>query len=234
MWQLMASLFQAWDIATDPVRQASPLWFPAVADVTDNLLTELHGTGREVDDQVVADGGESSAVPAPEAAPSQPEAHGHGLDRAINRAASKLEELAIQGHVTWTKRQAGASSSSAAEVEALMVRTVRILARCMELQLLCSEDSPGGGLKGKMCPAVLCRVAGRCTIAVEFRRSIQALQSGVFEIKLGSNAADATFRVKLDAVWPSPSDLQRSCFSLRKVDSKFRSSFSVFDQESDM
>ncbi|PVH35584.1 hypothetical protein PAHAL_7G217400 [Panicum hallii] len=87
-----------------------------------------------------------------------------------------------------------------------MADTVRILARCMELH----PTSPSSHLRAKVCAAVL-RVVRRRTVAVEFRRSIHALQSGVFEIKMGTTDGNAgKICVRFDAVWPAPSDLESS------------------------
>lgn len=74
--------------------------------------------------------------------------------------------------------------------------------------------SPSSRLKAEVCAAVL-RVVDRCAIAVEFRRSIRALQGAAFEfeIKMGTTTIGGNSRicVSLDAVWSPPSELE-SCF----------------------
>ncbi|KAL6651033.1 hypothetical protein ACP70R_009958 [Stipagrostis hirtigluma subsp. patula] len=218
LWRLTLALLQALDVATNSEKRASPLWFSAVGDVTEGLLVELSSRGgAAAQDRIreVEAAAASAAVP-PEA---RPQDDGRGLSRAIDGAVEKLEELTIRGDITWSRRsgerEGGAGAGAPAYVDALMADTVRILARCLELHPPGREDSlPSGDLRTKMCAAVI-RVLGRCTMAVEFRRSVEALQSGMFEIKLGSGA-HSTIRVKLDAIWPALSDLQRSCRSLRK------------------
>lgn len=221
VWRLMAALLQAWDVATDPDEPASLLLFSAVGGITESLLVELNSTGATVKGKIqeVQPVAEADSV---EAIPLESAAGGQNLRCAIDSAVMKLEELMIQEHVAWSKRSADStgdasapSNVAAACAEALMADTVKILARCMELHPPRREDRPSGDLKAKMCAAVL-RVVGRCTVAVEFRRSIEALQSGVFQIKLGCNA-ESTILIRLDAVWPAPSDLECSCFGLSKV-----------------
>ncbi|CAL5068855.1 unnamed protein product [Urochloa decumbens] len=214
VWRLMLALLQAWDVATDPDKQASHLWFSAVRDVTASLLVELNiasGRGAAASDRIQ----ELEAVP-----PAQPpqQAHGSlGLGQAIDGAISRLHELTIRRDVTWAKRsglssdEGSASSSSVACVDALLADTVRILSRCMGLH----PTGPSSHLKAKVCAAAL-RVVRRCTFTVEFRRSIQSLQSGAYEIKMGTCSTDRTagIRVRLSPVWPAPSDVlvENSCF----------------------
>ncbi|RLM73870.1 hypothetical protein C2845_PM15G14160 [Panicum miliaceum] len=216
VWRLAAALLRAWDVATDREKEDSRLWFSAVGDVTASLQVELNiagGSGAAKDriqelDAVCLD------------VPARPPQQAHSLGHAIDGAVARLDELTIQRDVTWTKRSglgegsasASASSSTAAFAEALMADTVRILARCMELH----PTRPSSHLQAKVCAAVL-RVVRRRTVAVEFRRSIQALQSGAFEIKMGTTDDNAgKICVRFDAVWPAPSDLESSGFGTSK------------------
>nr|CAB3485111.1 unnamed protein product [Digitaria exilis] len=199
VWRLMVALLQAWDVATDPEKQASPRWLTGVRDVTASLLMELNIAGGDAANDRIQ---ELDAVPP--RVPAQPP-QARGLGQAIDAAVASLEELAVQRDVTWIKRAGGSEGSA----EALMADTVRILGRCMELH---PTSSPSSHLKAKVCAAVL-RVVRRCTVAVEFRRPIQALQSGVFEIKMGTTDGNSrNICVRLDAVWPAPSDLGNTCF----------------------
>lgn len=205
VWRLMVALLRAWDVATDPEKQDSFLWFSAVGDVTASLLLELN---------IAASGAAYDRIQELEVA-VHPCVRAQGPGHAIDGAVARLEELAIQRDVTWTKRSSGlgeGSASASSSAEALMADTVRILARCMDLV---HPSGPSSHLKAMVCAAVL-RVVRRRAVAVEFRRSIQALQSGVFEIKMSTTTSggSAGIRVRLSAVWPAPSDLvvENSCF----------------------
>jgi hypothetical protein len=202
VWRLAAALLRAWDVATDREKEASHLWFSTVGDVTASLQVELNiaGGSGAANDRIQ----ELDAVCLD--VPARPPQQAHSLDHAIDGAVARLDELAIQRDVTWTKRSGLGEGSAAAFAEALMADTVRILARCMELH----PTSPSSHLRAKVCAAVL-RVVRRRTVAVEFRRSIHALQSGVFEIKMGTTDGNAgKICVRFDAVWPAPSDLESS------------------------
>lgn len=206
VWRLMVALLQAWDVATDPEKQASLRWLSGVRDVTASLMVELNiAGGAAANDRIQ----ELDAVIPPGVPSHMPQLQAHGLTQAIDAAVASLEALAIQRDATWTRRsglgEGSASASAAACAEALMADTVRILGRCMELHP--TPTRPSSHLKAKVCAAVL-RVVRRCTVAVEFRRSIQAIQSRVFEIKIG-NAGNIC--VRLDAVWLAPADLENTC-----------------------